>query len=64
MLTIWASPHKQMTKTANYLMLRLKLRLPQHLLYRPHTYKPTLRERYETELADHMETAHNKLPFQ
>ena len=43
---------KQTAKTASYLIVGIKVKLPDHLLYRLHAYKPTSQEGHAAELAD------------
>ena len=61
MRTILAFIHKEISETSNYLNMSCEIRLPEHLLYGPTTQESTSKEGYAKELAERMETVHDKL---
>ena len=61
MQTILAFIHKQISNTSNYLLMSCEVRLPERLLYGPTTQESTSKEGYAKELAERMETVHDKL---
>ena len=64
MRTIRASPHKQTGETANFMILGIDTRLPEHHMYGPAADGNSSRESYAAELTNRMEAAHNKLRAQ